>query len=496
MRLKRLPGRHLKISSAGRKSWSLTLCLAGTLSVVLYLPPFNTLEGAQTFFIISFLCAASGRALLSYGPTSAGRAGFFLIASSIGMFLGSAVPVTRYLTMGYSGLPLERVSGFTGYLNKDSMPLKKGGYGYTLDLTEVSDSLGNTADARGQVWLISSDGPPRFWGSRIEVDAPLSREEGSRGTYRAFGSPLDDGPTGWKHPLYGLRREWTVKLVQRASILSPDSGALFKALFFGIQDDLDIFESTSFRKAGCSHILALSGMHLGIISGLFLLVLQMFFRKSLAFLLSLGIVAVYIALVGLKPSLVRAAVMYALSGLCITVNRRIDIFQIFLCSFVLLVLLLPGDIHTLSFQLSFLALLGIILIGKNIHFRLSPYVPAWLSLALACSLSAHIFTSALSMHVFGEVYPIGIIAGIVLTPLIFCFIWGGMVFLLFTDVPVLVPWFRQGMDRLYSGIDHSIRVFSSAPSIRYDSVRGMTVYLCILFVILVFVLIPFKRQLK
>lgn len=167
--------------------------------------------------------------------------------------------------------------------------------------------------------------------------------------------------------------------LQRA-IPSPQSG-LAQALFLGIRAELPRPVSESFRTAGMSHLLAISGLHVGIVMALTLAAAQALMGRDhpAAIAVTAAVLWAYAFLSGLDPPVVRAAIMGSLVlGQGLT-GRGIRAPTALLLAAALMTLAQPAILASLSFQLSFTAMAGVILA--------LPLIAA-LTAALAAPLSA------------------------------------------------------------------------------------------------------------
>ncbi|WGK69521.1 ComEC/Rec2 family competence protein [Candidatus Haliotispira prima] len=160
--------------------------------------------------------------------------------------------------------------------------------------------------------------------------------------------------------------------------LFPAAGRdLFLALLFGQSDELPERVKEHFRLSGSIHLLALSGFHVGILAAIvsFLLRRALGLRPSL--LCGSAILSLYLWLVGPLPSLIRAVLMFLLFNGCKFFLRNGDGFSILALSALLQTGFFPAAALSLSFQLSYAALLGLILFAGRCntlallaHYRL------------------------------------------------------------------------------------------------------------------------------
>jgi competence protein ComEC len=144
--------------------------------------------------------------------------------------------------------------------------------------------------------------------------------------------------------------------------LSLESSAILKAMLLGDKTFLSLELREKFSRAGISHIIAISGMHISLLSSLFLsFLLFSGLSRRQSFYGSILFLAFYLALIGAPASACRASLMGFLSFLEVYMGRAGNLVNVLFFSGIFLLLLNPlllfGD---LGFQLSFLAVLGII----------------------------------------------------------------------------------------------------------------------------------------
>lgn len=187
---------------------------------------------------------------------------------------------------------------------------------------------------------------------------------------------------------------------------NTDTGALLKAFFCGDRSSLPRDMVTVFRKAGASHLLALSGLHIGIIYLIAGKVLHLAgatpAAKKLRYVTILAAAAFFTLMTGAGPSIVRAFLFIAVGETARLLHREAKLSRT-LCTALLIQLALdPGAIRTAGFQLSYLALSGI----AFIYPRLEGWFPGkgplryiWKTAAL--SISCQVFTAPLTLALFG-----------------------------------------------------------------------------------------------
>ncbi|MBQ6568085.1 MAG: ComEC/Rec2 family competence protein [Treponema sp.] len=240
------------------------------------------------------------------------------------------------------------------------------------------------------------------------------------------------------------------------------AGGLVLALLSGSREYLDSDLSESFRRAGLSHVLALSGMHLSFFASLFS---RLTGRGR--FLLRLIGVSCFVFFAGLSPSLFRAFLFVILLSSCARLNvpgadGRTAMGAVFLIH----VLLRPADVQTAAFMLSYAAVAGILFLSAPVERRLAPCVPPALASPLSASLSAFAATAPVSFGLFGCVAPSGIVASIIVSPLIGVFMAVSLVSVVAgLAFPPLSPLCSFVLNQLFFLIERLAEFFSLFPRI-------------------------------
>lgn len=152
-------------------------------------------------------------------------------------------------------------------------------------------------------------------------------------------------------------------LIDSVPYRDSDSAAIIKALISGDRSDVAPHIRDAFRDSGASHILALSGMHLGIIYAILLKMFSVFGNTPAARKArSLSIIVIsawYTAVTGAASSLVRALLFITLSETARLAGRETRPMNIFFVALTIQLAVSPGNITSAGFQLSYLAMAGI-----------------------------------------------------------------------------------------------------------------------------------------
>ncbi|MGA2614028.1 MAG: ComEC/Rec2 family competence protein [Spirochaetia bacterium] len=430
------------------------------------------LVGRETLLVCAAAASsAAGIVLFHTAPEGARRAGILLLSIACGCLLGfwSLARMTREPQAASLPFPEKEVSGFTGVLLQDSVLATTGDTLLRLSLKDASSQrLSVMASARGQA-LVRVHGDYRFsLGQELELKAGLSRLDAATGeTWTATVERKDLLRRGYSSSLWSMRgaaRDWLHKAVSRAGY---PASALMEALLIGSREDVppDLYDG--FRKTGSLHILALSGLHVSVIYALLLGMLGFLQGRALKLLIATLVLIFYQVLAGFMPSLLRATITIILAGIGLLLDRDAEPLNLLSLSGIAVLLASPWEAFSLSFQLSYLALAGILAVGPVIQRPLEGRIPRIILAPLAMSVGAQIATFPLVAARFGVYYPSGLLAGLILVPLTTAVLWGGLGWL----AVFVVPWpflhdlGAQGFSILYRLIQETAATFGSLPGV-------------------------------
>ncbi len=192
---------------------------------------------------------------------------------------------------------------------------------------------------------------------------------------------------GWepKIDMLGAQRK---ALDQRISQILPSLQAeLLSGILLGQNKDLPGEFKLALRDTSTLHIVVASGQNLSMVAGFFL-VLSGLVKQRVAIFLSLIAVVTYTLLTGLQVPILRAALMFSLSSLAQLFGRQKDGLRILIMTASLMLLVNPSWVSDLSFQLSFLATLGIVVAAPILlkYLKILPLIGQDLSVTLGAQL--------------------------------------------------------------------------------------------------------------
>lgn len=264
-----------------------------------------------------------------------------------------------------------------------------------------------------------------------------------------------------------------------------EAAQIAHALLLGQKKNLDKNISEAYAIAGTMHILAVSGLHVGIVYGFFFLFVkpyQLSRRKRAVFLLLIiGLIWGYALLTGMSPSVMRAATMFSLMGFAQMLSRSPSIFSAISVSALVLLVFDPYLVFSVGFQLSYLALMGILLI-QPLLVRLwvpSSKVLEYFWQISTVSLAAQLSTFPLSAYYFHTFPTYFLLANLLAIPGAFLVMSFGVPMMVFHAVPILGQALAWMTEHLIVWMNRAIFLVQHLPWARMEGLwlEEITVWL-------------------
>lgn len=183
-----------------------------------------------------------------------------------------------------------------------------------------------------------------------------------------------------------------------------ESGGVLTGLLLGGDENIDGETVADIRAAGLSHVLSVSGLHVGFLCAMIYAVFRLFGRPPKKALTALAVILpFYAAMTGFAPGVVRASITALVFLFSLRTGRRFDALNALSLSAIIILLIWPWALFDLSFQMSFAAVLGIILFMNPILRAFKPRgkISGRLCSAAALSVSANVLLLGLTASVFG-----------------------------------------------------------------------------------------------
>ena len=238
-------------------------------------------------------------------------------------------------------------------------------------------------------------------------------------------------------------QEKVVKLYKKWN-LEGESLSVLSALTIGYKNDLDEEVLNAFSAAGVSHILALSGLHVGFICMFFNFLLKRVYQKNqkletVGKILLVSILWLFSFIVGSSPSVTRAVMMFSLFIFSSLGHRKRDSLQMLCVTALIMLLYHPLWLFSVGFQLSFVAVASILIIYPVIKYRFSFRSTIANYVWNTCSVSfvAQIGVLPLVIYYFSTIPLYFLLGNLLIIPLITVVIPVSFIALLTSFIPIV-----------------------------------------------------------
>ena len=229
--------------------------------------------------------------------------------------------------------------------------------------------------------------------------------------------------------------------------MEGDGAAVVAAMTTGDKSLISKTLKDDYSRSGAAHVLALSGLHLGILYGVFSLLGAGRRRKRwLPSLLALGAVWAFAFLTGLSPSVTRSATMISIYALAALPHRDPQPVNALMATIIIMLVARPLLIHDAAFQLSVLAVLSIQLFLPML-LRLLPRewrgrsrLLAWTWDFVAITVAAQLGTAPLVAHVFGQLSCYFLLTNLIAVPCTTVILYMAVVLALTSPLPLAQAW--------------------------------------------------------
>lgn len=311
---------------------------------------------------------------------------------------------------------------------------------------------------------------------------------------------------GFQAWLHGLR----TAMGERIDALFPHSADIVRALVLGDRGDMDAELRESFDRAGITHVLSISGLHITLLAMAVMKLLGLFLPRRWSFWLALAAVVFYGVLVGMAPSVVRSILMYAALGAGQATGRPTDSFTRLALAFLLLLIWQPLYLDDAGFVLSFSACAGMLCLtpaltallridrlrapeGSLRPTALLKRGARYFGSLLCSTLAAQLSTLPAVIAYYGELPLLATLGNLIVVPLILL----GM-YLAVAALPLSLLWMPLGTvfaalgDVVFQGSTYLTRLCATLP-LNALALPDFPLWLTLLFVGAVAAISPLTR---
>ncbi|MCR9181320.1 MAG: ComEC family competence protein [Flavobacteriaceae bacterium] len=305
------------------------------------------------------------------------------------------------------------------------------------------------------------------------------------------------GKTTLKGMAFELRKHINTRLTDNG--FSGNPLALINALLLGQRQELSQEVYSDFAAAGAVHILAVSGLHVGII----MLILQFVFKplerlrsgKTIKICCVVICLWMFAVIAGLSPSVLRAVTMFSFLAYAMESNRETSTFNTLLASAFLLLTLNPNLLFHIGFQMSYLAVFAIIWINPMLqkHYHPKTIVDRKLWEIFTVSCSAQLGVSFLSIYYFNHFPGLFFVTNLVVLPFLGLILGFGILVILLATFKALPQFMIDGYTALLDGLVYFINWAASQKSFYFDGLTFTKLQVVLLYLIIITLILVLQK---
>lgn len=304
----------------------------------------------------------------------------------------------------------------------------------------------------------------------------------------------NDSPLGRSRDFFLTQREVLLERFAEAG-LADDNYAIVAAMVLGDKSALSRDIKNTYSITGASHILALSGLHLGIIYALLsFLVVGRRWQFFTQILIILSIWA-FVFLVGMPTSVVRAAVMLTVYALLALGHRNKMSINTLAFTAIVMLLFQPSALFTISFQMSFMAVLTILLFVPLFEAVFTPeYLMThrwvkWLWGMIAVSCAAQIGVAPLIAYYFGRFSCWFLLTNFIVIP-------AAMLILYLSLLVLLIPQLAFLLVQVVGTLNTALAKIAQLPGASIDGLHPTLTQTVLVYVVILCVYVLFRLRLS
>ena len=383
-------------------------------------------------------------------------------------FHPSLPPEGTYLVEGVvtdevQSVESRRIRTFLSHVKLNGEPCSSGAY-WSFYADEIPEGLvpGQAVRFEGSLYHPSGASNPHDYDFREE----LLRRHASVGLYGA-GELTCSAPGFFSFPGFTARLRHRIG-VRLTEALGPEAGGYASAMILGSRSMIAREDRAAFSRLGIAHVLSVSGFHVGIlVSALALIFRLLHLPQRIRLLLYALILSLYSGLCGFAQPVLRASLLLLLSLEGRILARPRSGLHLLSAVFIGMLLVSPVQLTGLSFQLSFGAMLGLVLITPFLQSLVQPENRALCRLwdGLSAGIGAQLGILLPELYAFQQLPLLGLLANLpvllISSGLILLF-W---IVLLTLPVPLLSPLFCSLTIRITSLLLSGLRTLGALPGI-------------------------------
>ena len=277
----------------------------------------------------------------------------------------------------------------------------------------------------------------------------------------------------------------------KKNITNKNEMSIAEALLIGYREELDRDLVRAFSNTGVVHIIAISGLHLGMIYGLIVVLFRPFKKYKWSNILKLVTVIVVLWLfsfiAGLPASLLRSAIMFTCIAFGDVVSKKSNIYNGLVVSALIILIINPFSLWDVGFQLSYTAVLSIVifssLIKKAVYFKNKLLAAFWNLNAI--TLSAQILTLPIVLYHFHQFPNLFLFTNLFAVPFSGLILYAEIVLLLFSWSTSIALFIGKIIEQLIFILNQFVLQVNILPFATWESIQISIVQAILIYAFLI-----------
>lgn len=286
---------------------------------------------------------------------------------------------------------------------------------------------------------------------------------------------------------------WRQRLlnIYKKAGLKNEAYEILAALTLGAREEVSEDVKSVWAAAGATHVLAVSGLHVGIIFGVMQFLLSFLAGSKLGrFIRGLILIAClwsYALLTGLSPSVMRAASMFSILAIALMINRKGTIYNSLAISALLLLLVDPFVLFNVGFQFSYLAVVSIVYFQPKFEnmINVNSFVLRWSWRLFTVSLAAQVGTFPLAIYYFHQFPAYFFLSNFVIIPVAGLLIYSSAILLVFSEIEIFTKWFTYLLQNFVELIHWLIYKIQTLPGALVERITFSSFQVVLLYCLII-----------
>jgi len=406
-------------------------------------------------------------------------------------------------------IPTEEIIAYQGLVI--SQPIQKGNfYKAVVEISKVKDSVWRPTTYRINLYLRTDSAHYAYGdiilvkGNPTELIPPQNPDEFNYKRYLSFltiyqqhfteptSLQVISSDNGNVLIATSLKQRNLFSNLLDSYIKEPKERAIAKALLLGNKSELDDEIINTYAASGAMHVLAVSGLHVGIIYAIILWLFSLlpvhYQQKWLIAVVSIPLLWGYAFITGLSPSVLRAVTLFSIMAIGSSFNRRTNMVNLLAVSAFVLLVYKPYLLMQVGFQLSYVAVLGIIFIYPQIRKLWVPthqvYIFFWDIVSI--SIAAQIATFPLSILFFHRFPPYFLISNLLVIPAATIIVGVGIAFFTLSSFTLITQWLGWLLGSIIGIVNYVLNFIYKLPWSNWDGIYLDVKQTWVLYFIIIF----------